>query len=360
MISVEIFLTSAFFAAIFWYCAIRIYKDYRAQLLSCGFYVLISYLIATIIVSPYIYYFFLTPLPDKFMDSLLEINTFAGLFIPAKEMLLHYDKLLPYIGHFGPGYLGIPAAVVLLLFSLKNWGTRQGKLLIIFFLIVLILSFGFGFEVFSKKGGDLPNFWFPLPAMALHYIPVIKHAMPFRFIMYATLSMSVIMALWLSAKKDFFRYTIAFISILFILPTLQTAYWSGEIQAPRFFTEKHYYEKWLKPKENVLILPFYFYGYDMLWQIEANMYFRQLGGFASAALPYEFRNEPMIKVLMYEKPIDNKTPAMFKAFLKQHGVTAVIVDPLLNNYWKKLLVKIQKNPFASGGVLIYKLSSAKP
>ncbi len=355
LISIEIFTTYGLFAFSLWLVAFKVCKDRRHELLNCALYTIIAYVISSIIVSPYIYYFFKTPLPSKFMDTLIHLNSIANFIIPPKEALFHFKLIDGFGNHFRPGYLGLPLIVVLILFMKEFWRTRKGKILTLSFVIPTIFSMGFGLQVYYRH--DLiPHYLFPLPGMILHYIPILMHALPSRFIMYSTLAIAIIVAIWLAAKKDFFRYTMIIISMIVLLPTLETVYWSTKVPLPPFISQG-LYKKWLTPNEVVMILPFSYWGYDMLWQVYSGMYFRQVGGFASAFFPGKFNDDPTVATLMYKKSIDAKSPILLKDFIKTHHINSILISEGSEQFWKKLMMTLGVKPIQVGSVTIYKISN---
>ena len=146
------------------------------------------------------------------------------------------------------------------------------------------------------------------------------------------------------------------LTTIVLLPTLETVYLSTKVPLPPFISQG-LYKKWLTPNEVVMILPFSYWGYDMLWQVYSGMYFRQVGGFASAFFPGKFNDDPTVATLMYKKPIDAKSPILLKDFIKTHHINSILISEGSEQFWKKLMMTLGVKPIQVGSVTIYKISN---
>src|SRR5262249_26695191 len=141
------------------------------------------------------------------------------------------------------------------------------------FPIACIVSMGPRLHVVGRPMMTLP--W----AIAGH-LPLLDKALPDRMMMYAFLVFAVAATLWLRAG-GWSRWTLVAAGVAATLPNPAQGLWVSDVNVPRFFTSGAYRE-YLSPDDNILALPFSNLGYQMLWQVEAGMYFRMADGWTGA------------------------------------------------------------------------------
>ena len=301
--------------------------------------ILVSYGVALALLTPYLYYLFrfgfdpgaIWP-PGAFCADLL------NFLIPTKTVELGSIPLVESISrNFRAGvtesgaFLSEPLLVIAALYAQRHWREPIGKLLVDSLVVICALSLG---ERLQVEGVDKVNF---LWAAALH-VPLISKALAARFSLYAFLVLAIILALWLSTleARPYIKFAIGAATMLFLLPNLSATYWTMRVDLPVFFSSG-LYKRYLAPGENVLILPYGWQGDSMLWHAKTDMYFRMAGGYIGFAprVPKEFERWPMARALFDTYDIPD-TGEQFRAFLANHGVTAIIAAEEGEHFWKNL------------------------
>ena len=140
-------------------------------------------------------------------------------------------------------------------------------------------------------------------------------------------------------------------SIAFLLPNIGSGYWRWRPPNPPFFTT-HEYRSVLRRGETVLVLPYGYLGFSMLWQAETGMWFRMAGGYLNPAPPADYARDPLLPALYGQhKP----NPQDLRSFLARRHVGAVIVDPAEAQWWPGALAALGLKPMSLGGILLYRV-----
>jgi hypothetical protein len=139
-----------------------------------------------------------------------------------------------------------------------------------------------------------------------------------------------------------------------IFPNLASPLFGMPIENPRFFSTT-LYRQYLKRNETVLMLPFGHNDVSTLWQAEAGFYFYMPEGYVSGEIPPPFEAEPGVIEMFQNTP---PSPAVFRAFLRAHRVSHIVVDPHAPGPWPSLLATVGLHSQDVGGVLLYLVRSA--
>jgi hypothetical protein len=100
------------------------------------------------------------------------------------------------------------------------------------------------------------------------------------------------------------------------------------------------------------VLPFGFLGESMWWQASTGMWFRMAGGYAASVLPDPYAAYPIVRTFLGgPEPPDAGTE--LRRFLRDKGVTVVLVDPRRPGRWPALLEALGLSSRLSGEVLVY-------
>ncbi|HEX3409393.1 MAG TPA: hypothetical protein VHS07_03900, partial [Candidatus Binataceae bacterium] len=190
-----------------------------------------------------------------------------------------------------------------------------------------------------------------LPALI---IPIINNALPARFMLYAFLILSVIVALWLSdvRRHAATRWILAAVALISVLPTSVPA---ANATLP-FFAQRTY-RQYLAPGETVMVLPFAFNGEAMKWQAQSGFYFRLAGGYLSV-IPHEYAAWPIVPALLTEQPYIPDYGDQLEAFMSSHEATALMVPESEFAPYAKLCAALAVAPLRAGGMLIFRPSAA--
>ena len=359
LISAEIFATSILFGAVAIGLAAALGgSDLRMRLRTPLRDSIVAIVATLAVLSPYIYRFRPSPFgwspiynPAHCSSDLLGfvLPTWASLIARSKVASLVDDRL---------GFGCEPAAYMGLLPLITIWaalrhrtrtaapGFARERYLALMGAVIIVFSLG---PIIHLGGTAVaPSIW--LPALI---IPIVNNALPARFVLYAFLALSVIMALWLSDSRRHFatRWLLAAAAIISILPAPVPA---AEATLP-FFT-RQMYRQYLTQGETIMFLPFGYNGEAMKWQAQSDFYFRAAGGYLSV-IPPEYAAWPMVPALLAERPYAPDYAEQFKAFIASHGATAVIVPESEFAPYAKLCATLATLPTRVGGVLIFRPSA---
>jgi hypothetical protein len=333
-ISQEIFATATLFGGIALGLASIVDKDRRGKHLGLAARVLCAYLVAGVVLIPYLSYVFaqrssLVGAPD-YGTRFLSIEL-ANYLLPTPLTALGGPLLasitsrfvLDNLGEAG-GYFGIPLLLMSLYAAKTCWRTRAGMAGVAAALVIALCSFGPALSIFHHAHG--PRFGIYMPWAFFGRLPVLRLAIPARLTVYLSLLAAVGAAVWLSGNHASGRTkaVLAALSVIFLLPNMKLPELYGDRRVPRFF-EQGMYKTYLRPGENVLILPYGAWDQSMLWQARTGMYFRMAGGYLRYMDPPE-----LTRWRIFPSFLSGGTPFAgygreFDAFLRGNDVRTVIV-----------------------------------
>ena len=289
-----------------------------------------AYAVATVIVSPYLYYMFAFPTaPGAIFSPWHFAIDLTSLVIPTTvNQLGRAPFFAPIAYQFraemaeSGAYLGLPLLAIVILFARERWNARGGRFLVHLLAVICVLAMGPRLEFAGR-------FVIGLPGSALARLPLLDKALPARFMLYAYLVLTVMVAAWLAEDRTRkkLRWALALAIIPFMLPNLSASYWATPAAIPAFFSTG-LYRQYLAPGETVIVLPYGILGEGMLWQAATGMYFRMAEGYVTFAppVPEEHSHWPIV-VGLYQLRGVPAAGEQLKAYLANHGVDEVIVGP---------------------------------
>ena len=184
--------------------------------------------------------------------------------------------------------------------------------------------------------------------------------MPVRLMLYASLTGSVIVALWAAsgARPRWLRIGLTALAVLALVPNVSWSAWARTPQIPALFTTS-LYKACLGRGENVLLLPFGTDGDAMLWQVRSNFWFKDAGGYIS---PYPPAGYSGLQACAGSQPRRSRLTSPRTTFCSSsrlENVTSIVVDATAESLWGPVL-----RPFAQpqlvGGAAIYRLRGSPP
>ncbi|MGO9751297.1 MAG: hypothetical protein ACLP8S_29525 [Solirubrobacteraceae bacterium] len=127
---------------------------------------------------------------------------------------------------------------------------------------------------------------FALPWKVIAHFPIARAVAPNRVIVYAWLALAVLLAIWLATpgRRPAARWALVLIGLVLILPDGGSPLFRGRPNQPRLFTTSAY-KRIFTRGSTVLLLPYDGYGYSMLWQAQADFWFRMPEGNVSGVPP---------------------------------------------------------------------------
>jgi hypothetical protein len=332
----------------------------------------IAYAAAIAVSSPFLYYALKHNQADGVARTSPEFSLrLVRLILPAADKVLGLAPLSNYsrsLGFWGlDNYIGLPIILVLLALAVLAWRNRVSRLLLAGFVFVTALAAG-------------PVLYFgdrwhvSLPWGGLWRLPIARSAEPSRFIVFIALVLAVALALWLAMPAQattasrLWQATrwalglLAVAAILVVAPSANTAVNPVNPNAhagpkvehpvnalPAFLTDG-LYRHYLKPGEIVVIVT----GRGnagMLFQAEADFYFRIAGGYINQSLtPVNAIPHPVAAVAGPSRIAEQ----VFEAYLRSSGVGAIIVEhawqlPWMSNFSRAF----HMHGTSVGGVTVY-------
>jgi hypothetical protein len=359
LLSLELFATMTMFGAftilLGWSFATH---DQRKRLLQLLKPIALSYIVASTLASPLLYYFFFvdftsTPIwpPSFFSADLL------NFFVPTQSNELGRLPFLTNISRTFSGgsigesgaYLSLPLMVIVVFYARQRWCERLCRLLVEFLIIVCALSLG---PVLHIAGRIIPSY---LPWELFTRLPVVDDVLVVRFSMYAFLDLALIASLWLSSANTRQSLRLAFVVlvVIFTLPNLSASFWVRMADTPSFF-RTGVYRHYLLKGETVLILPYGDDGNCMLWQAQTDMYFSMPQGMAPPVRLYERRRWPIVSAFL-RRSYTPEASEQLKAFLAAHHVDSVVITDDHFRTWRSLFSTLGVSPIRVADVWLYKL-----
>ncbi|MGH7933877.1 MAG: hypothetical protein ACREQN_12040 [Candidatus Binataceae bacterium] len=320
-----------------------------------------SYIVALIIVSPYLYYLFAYGFDRApFWGHLAFDSDPLNLIIPTPTTELGRLEWFRHISQRFPGgsiadadaYFGLPLIFIAAAFARRRWREPAGKMLVELLIIICMLSLGSRLHVYGQV------YPFALPWFAFAHLPVINSALPVRFSMYADLVLAIIVALWVAQCRfsALSKIAIACIILISLAPNSSAAFWTRRSDVPLFFSNG-LYRRYLHRNETVLPLPYGMRGDSMLWLAETGMHFRMAGGWTGPTPP-AFERWPIVPA-MIKGTLMPDAREQLAAFLGANNVSAIVVDDRDMPAWRGLLSSLGVAPLGVGGITLYRLARQK-
>jgi hypothetical protein len=386
LLFIEVFATMTLCAAIAIAIALLVTDESdRRRIRALVAPIALGYALAMILLAPYLYCLFAFGFPHGAIWSTKtgSIDLLNFLVPVPTNALGRLDAMRAISVNFRAGiydtdaYLGL-TLVVAIAMAWRRWHEPAVRLLTLFAAAIGVLAMGSWMQV----GG---HSIVPMPWLIVSAVPLIAKAVPARLAVYIFLAIAILCAMWVSGRPDdtskhsAVRWLAAALLVLSILPSLDASFWATPLAVPEFFSAG-LYRQYLQPDETVVILPYGFEGDGMLWQALCAFDFRMAGGYTGFAppIPAEYERWPIVDALYDVAPIPD-AGRQFKAFLKSHGVGAVIfagegdhaievshaatpgiwhrgpIPPRDREVWKTILDGLDVPAQNIGGVTLYRL-----
>lgn len=330
----------------------------RARLRELATPLALAGVVGMVVLSPYLYYLLLPGAPHGAINSPGGYSAdLANLLVPTRTaqagMLPAFQALARrFPGNLGErdAYVGLPLLLVILHFGWTRWREPAARLLLVLFATILICALGPRLRIAGWTGCGMP--W-----KIIMHVPLIKSALPGRFMGYAFLVAAIIGALWLadSALSWHLRLAAGTLLVVASLPNLDARTWAAPTNVPAFFAAGSFRQH-LNPGETVVVLPYGIDGDSMLWQAVAGMSFRMAGGYTGIT-PREFERWPVVRAFMTGTYIPDLA-AQLLAMMAAHGADAVIVDATNREVWAPALAPVDAAPVNADGVWVYRVNPA--
>ncbi len=354
LISSEILATMTAFGAVALLAAAVLVPRYRERVLGAVGPIASAYVVAVIILTPFLYYAFVkgsAPRESIFPPVFFSADLLS-FFVPGQLMLMHPFGADGLASHFtgtiteNGSYVGIP---LLALASLWLWGRRRepvARFLTAILLVVLICTLGPVLQVDGRRIIKLP--W----ALASE-LPLIEHALPVRFSSYGFLTLAVVFSMMLSDREVPFKKAMVTVTLISLFPNPAFLLRPSRYDTPQFFADGMY-RSFLRPADNVLVIPYGWNGPSTLWQAESEMYFRMPGGYLGPTPQEDFRQWPLSLTLTNSIPVPDAANQL-RAFVATYRIDAIVVAKGATQVGRALPASLGLKPVEAGGVVLYHL-----
>jgi hypothetical protein len=356
LVSSEIFFSLSFFGLIAYLVAVAGLGRSRARSLAeTGGWILGAYGVSTVVLAPYLFYVVkgLSQAPIYDFYPTYYSTDLLNFVVPTTLTRVGWESFAGVAGKFSGNigeqgaYLGIPLLSIVVLFVWSERRTFAAKFLPVVLGVLMVATLGPKLHVEGEPGATLP--WKPLAS-----IPLIKYALPGRFMVYAFLVIAVVVSLWLASTRTPApaKWILTPLAILLLLPNWRGPFYNSPVNVPQFFRDG-VYRRYLTPGENTIVIPYGDHGHSMLWQEETGMYFRMAGGYVTVRPPVAFRTWPILPTL-YGSISDPDPEGDLKAFVGANGVGAIIVADSSGQF-VALFSFLDPNPVHVGGVTVFRV-----
>jgi hypothetical protein len=353
LISTEILATMTLFGGAAILSGVIMVREARSRLMAAAIPIGLAYIIAALLLAPFWYYAFIkgsAPGEPVFPARLFSADLLSFV-VPGQFILVQpsgakavYSRFAGNLWENG-SYMGIPLLMVAVIWLRQHRAEARARLLGVLLLIVSIAALGPVLQIERHPIVMLP--W----AMAAR-LPLLRHALPLRFAPYAFLILSIIFSCWLAEPDFAFKRVLVGATVVALLPVPTFFLARSTYDTPAFFSSG-LYRDYLRPNENVLIIPFGRSGPSMAWQAESSMYFRMPGGHLSTT-PEDFRRWPIVNALVNSLPLPDPGRQL-RAFAAAYGIDAIIVVDNARGAARDLPAALGIKPLKVGGVSLYRL-----
>jgi hypothetical protein len=322
-------------------------------------------LIALVIASPFVYYAVIKggsphewPLADSYgLDLLNPIFPTHVTWLGSQTFQTLSETFNINNVAEASGYVSLPIIIGFILWAARTQRRLLMRLLVLAIAASVLIALGAHLHVAGKQTLELPFAW-------VENAPVFRLITPIRIVVYPVLALAIGIAAWLAAppsvsvRRRAGRWALFGVGAVMIFPNVASGLWGGSPSNPRFFTAG-IYRDYLRPGENVIALPYGYYGNSMLWQAETGFYFRMPEGYLGHFAPEPFASEPVLGELYAGNKEFNR--ARLASFVAAHHVGAIVVDKsqlLSLDRFSAELSSLGLSSISTGGVILYPIPSS--
>ncbi len=365
LISVEEFALIAIFA----YLALGLYlligADRRRQTLTLAVELTIAFLITALALTPYLYYMAIGYSKGEVHPIFAYSGDALGFVVPTRVFLPFYKYFHAVPLSCGnqaecDTYVGLPLALLMIVFAIRRWVKPFDRTLIL--LALIGVAFTLGPTLFIAHVPTIPS-----PMRLVFRLPLIQKSLPVRYAMFVDLIGAIMAALWLAnnVRRQVVKIALGLALTLVLIPNLQTGVFFSPVDVPPFFSTTMY-QQYIKPNDNVWILPLNFDRTDMLWQQAANYSFNLTSGYGGFTPPPE--NALPVNLLFSANEIHNGQPALpqpqtaaaanaYQYYMEQYVATERVNDIVVQERYftacRAYLEFLREAPLHVGGVWLY-------
>ena len=246
----------------------------------------------------------------------------------------------------GVAFIGFGMVAMVIGYAITERRRRETWPILAFVVVAAVLVLGPALHVHTHR-------LIPMPESLLSLFPLIQNALPGRFMVFVTLALGVIAALWLSratGRAAWIRWAVVCVGLLLTIPHVETPPWHQPDVTPGFFTDGTW-STVLSPGETVAIVG-QKKAQDMAWQADTNMGFVLPDGYLGVIPSLEktrFTNG------LYPSGAGHAPTNAMGTWLTQSGVTAVVVLDQVRGWIEPSLRALGYTPVQEGdGVSVWR------
>jgi hypothetical protein len=344
--STEVLAMAGVFGAVALAAALAVLPEWRERLLRTMKLLALASLVAVVLVSPLLWFTLFEPhtAPEQALKGFP--TDLASWFVPSPymELATTHDPADGPSYASGFGYLGVPLAILLVLFAVETWRRRAARIVLVALAAALVASLGRELIVAGTATGV------PLPWALASELPLLQYAIPVRFTAFTFLAAAISVALWLAWRGGRARWALAIAALLFLVPNAGNTIWRTPIEDPPLFEGDRHREV-VGERDRVLTVPAW--GANMRWHAEADFDFGLAGGYVGA-FPESYTRYPAWQMLLSGR-LRPGYAAELRRFVRAKGVTVVLVDERYLGPWRRLFESLGVRPERDGGMLVYRL-----
>jgi hypothetical protein len=332
-----------------------------------------AYLIAAVLLSPFLYYVITGYRTGVVHSASTYSSDILGFFVPTNVIwtLSKYFHSVPLSGGDlaeRDSYIGLPLALLMLAFAYERWKKPDGKFLAIMALITFALCLGPTLMV-----ANVPTIHLRFNS-AVFKQPVLQKALPIRFALFLELIGAIMAALWLAwhVQRRILKVALGLILVITIIPNVSGGLYDTSTGIPPFFSAS-LYQRYIKPGDNILILPYGSYSREAMWQQATGFAFTLAAGYGTYVphpeniMPVNHRlattGTPVIR-----QPANAAEANAFQYYIEQYlateHITGVVVREDFETQFSPYFAFLSEPPVHIGGVWYYavppQLSLAPP
>ena len=326
-------------------------RQYRAEMLRLTRLSAAAYLIALVLVAPYLAYALTTTPPKPANITAMDL---ASLVVPQ----LGHTFGISWLASAAAGprpvsagcYVGIPLLVLVLVLVVTGWSSRIVRFLTVMLPIIVVASLGPVLYVERHRDGKLP--WAPL-----FHLPLVRNSYPSRLMLFAFLALAVATALFLAnpaRRVAWLRWPLAVLVLAAIALNVPALPLARHTTVPAFISTGQYRQQ-LAPNEIVVVVSDVGNA-GMLWQAESGFYMRVAGGFLNAGVSHRTDLPRPVQDLSHATPT---RVATFEAFLRASKIGAIVLDARRAPAWAGIFAKIGLTGHQAGGVVVYQVNGCQ-
>ncbi|MDA8193838.1 MAG: hypothetical protein M0Z53_07565 [Thermaerobacter sp.] len=250
--------------------------------------------LGTFLVSPLIVYMILHPGSPSGLSPARFAITPLNLVVPTRltiggSLFTGISRLFPGQLVEQGGYVGLPALAWLL--SGRKWQRRQPirRTLAIFFWVAAVFAMG--------PGLPLKHFTVPLPWVVATHLPLLRHALPDRLMIFAFLALALLLGLFIAdhAISAVYRGAVAMLVGISLWPS-PAMHPTVAFNPPSLFSSRHAIQSLLPPHPRLLIFPFTYQGAAMAYQALSHYRFQMSAGVVGANPPVPYSSWPFVRM----------------------------------------------------------------